>query len=194
MKSSVLCLIIFLQCVGCAALNPNSSEDYFTEGVFCFKEKNFNSALTYFKKSFEADNNNIEALFMVSATYWILTDYESAIVYSEQCLKIDKDNADCISVCADSYLSSKQFYSAIEKYKLLISYEPKSTNRMYKDKSSALNFMGLAYGFTGDWSNALSAFSECKNLHVNLPESKKTVKDCNEMYKVSLKEVKKRNR
>ena len=176
-------LIVFLLTSGCAALNPNSADDYYYEGLNCAKNKNYNSSIVYFKKAIAEKPDYINAYYMLSTVYWMSGQYAEAIECADQCLKINKDFTACMMVKADGYLQARQYYEAIEVYENILKYEPDKNNFIYKDKASALLGLGIAYGFTENYSKSLSALMQCRNLKDVNPASRNTISSCRELYK-----------
>lgn len=183
MMRRVIWLIVFLLTSGCAALNPNSADDYYYEGLNCAKSKNFDSSIVYFKKAIAEKPDFINAYYMLSTVYYRVGKYAEAINCADQCLKIDKDFTDCMMVKADGYLSAKQYYEAAEAYEIILKYEPNKNNFIYKDKAPVLFGLGIAYGFTEDYSKSLSALTQCRNLKDVNPISKNIISDCRDLYR-----------
>lgn len=183
MKSRVLFLILFLLNSGCAALNQNSADDYYYEGLNCAKTKNYDSSIVYLKKAIEAKPDFINAYYMLSTVFLMSGQYAEAIDCADQCLKINKDFTDCMNVKADGYLYAKQYHEAAEAYENILKYEPDKNNFIYKDKASALEGLGISYGITDNYENSLKALMQCRNLKDVVPASKDTISRCRELYK-----------
>lgn len=135
----------------------NSKYGLFSKAwFFSIRDSNF-SAIEYYTKALNDDNNFWQAHYNLGVTYYKLKEYHKAIYHYTKVISINPDFLEVYYNRGSSYLKLKEFRNAITNYSKLIQISPNS--------AEAYNALGLAHLELKEFNPAVDNFSKAIELN-----------------------------
>ncbi|MCD4782311.1 MAG: tetratricopeptide repeat protein [Candidatus Eremiobacteraeota bacterium] len=120
------------------------------------QKRKFNKAIGYLQKAVEENPDFEEAWYELGNAYYSKGDLKSAIKNYYIAMGVNQDFKKPLKKIGKCYLEQKRYNLAINKFKKASEHFP---------GDSSINYIsGQAYEKTGDWNNAISAYTRAESL------------------------------
>ena len=171
------------------SVNPLRAEVYFRKGVEYRNKKDWNKAISMYKKTINLNRGHLKAYYRLAFAYAKVGKIEDAFRVYYQLAELDPDYADIHYNLAKLYASIKDYEKAARELEIAVEQNP------YNDK--ALMGLGNAYEKMGKLDGAIQQYKKAVKLnprfggaHNNLGNiymMKKEWDEAIEEYKIALK-------
>ncbi|MBW6440891.1 tetratricopeptide repeat protein [Patescibacteria group bacterium] len=104
--------------------NQTSSETNYKSGITLFDEKNYSSALDFFKKAIDEEPNNINYLTEYAITNYRLKNYSEAIKTYQRIIVIDENSVSSYNSIGNIYWIMENYDAAENNFKKAIEINP----------------------------------------------------------------------
>lgn len=135
---------------------------YFNLGVCLYECKQYNEAITQYKKVIELDSNNPNTYINLGVCLHNLEKYDEAIIQYKKAIDLDSDYKDAYKNLGYSLLKSEQYNDAIKAYEKFIILDP-NCKKVY-------NNMGICFKNLKQYDNAIIHYHKTIELDKNFIE------------------------
>jgi len=142
---------------------------YTKQGWAEYKNKNFDSAIEYFRKATDNNKNYADAHVGLGWSYFMKHSILSSIIEFQQALAIDPKQADAHVGLAGAYLTKDEYESAIEHAQEALNTEPEYTFSQNPaiSKQNVQMVLAVSYYYLGDYENALEQLKSLKEVELD---------------------------
>ncbi|NQS90177.1 tetratricopeptide repeat protein [Patescibacteria group bacterium] len=134
----------------------NMAISYFIKGNAAIERRDFNQALSFYKRVIEINPDYLNAWYELGATYMELGQYQEAIPYFQKVLKLDPNNI-------FAYYGLGIIYMNLKQYQLAIANLNKTLQIEHNFPETYAN-LGIIYYSQGQYQKAKDNFQKAKNL------------------------------
>lgn len=134
-------------------LKPQDIEAHALLSSVYTKERNYQAAISAYKKVIELDENRNEAHYGLGLVYLRMRRYKEAIPSLERAIQLNLDNDEAYYYVGNAYEELKEFAKAADSYEKFINLKPENPWMGYLR-------LGLCRMELDDFENAIPAFQE----------------------------------
>lgn len=132
--------------------------DAYNKGLDEYKNGNYDSAVTYFKKALQIDSNFAFAWDNLGITYRKMENYDKAIEAYQKSLEVDPEGLMPLQNLGIVYQYKKEYQKAIDAYKKLGELDQNNPEVFYG--------IGQTYLYLNDYENALDNICKAYILYI----------------------------
>jgi tetratricopeptide (TPR) repeat protein len=180
-KVLVFMAVILFAVASVVAATPQQAQQYLLNGNKFLQAKQYDNAIQYYNASIKM-NATTDAYYYMGLAYYYKGDKASAMRNFQYALKLNPSNANAKAMIAklggaaagaaaggpaQQYLVTGHKYLKARQYDMAIKYYQASANA--QPTYQAYQFMGTAYYYKGDMSNAKMAYEKSLQLNPNNP-------------------------
>jgi tetratricopeptide (TPR) repeat protein len=174
-------LVVFVM-AGFLTATPQQAKQYLDYGNKYLKAKQYDNAIAYYNQS-NKQGASTDAYYFMGVAYFYKSDKASALRNFQYALKLNPSNTAAKAMIAKlsggaaasaggsgpaaQYLVTGHKYLKARQYDMAIKYYQASAN--VAPSAQAFKYMGTAYYFKGDMTNAKAAYEKSLQMNPNDP-------------------------